>query len=724
MNIRNLPTRARNRIRKTVKRVWLETTSPRMVSARTLSDEAFLARFNLEDVPTWRKQGDIAAARKALLVHYGRRVTPAWPAPPGILRDMRVNTDELGQGEVVALANSILEYRFVLGLNVPKVTSEGKIAWHLNPTSDREWLYALNRHGWWPILGLAYAQTGDERYATVFVTQMLDWVEKSPPPTRKDEKSPNWRLMEVGLRMRVSWIPCFALFYDAPAFTDEAKLTMLRSIYDHARFLALFKTNRNHLLRESNGLAYVGTYFPEFKEASHWRQVAFTRLDEELVKQVNQDGSHIEVSTGYQSLVLDEFQNTHDLLRANNLSLPKENLASWLERMYHVMAYIIRPDGTFPQVNDGFIYCKYTQLAQAGDTFGRDDFVYVGTGGNRGTRPTRTSVGFDDAGLYVMRSDWAPDARYLLFDAGPYGGPHGHEDKLSVELFAFGQAFIVDPGTCTYNKLDPFRTYFTSSQAHNTVLVDGKSQVRRWQKENLNPKTALGDYATWISQPDFDYVSASYSDGYSSFSFKKPQDAKIITDVTHTRRILFVKPDYWVIVDELQSSIPHSYQVLFHTVPGMVVEGGPENRVILSPVSEAPALCLIPADPQSVKVSWVAGSEGPIQGWYSPGSRHKAPSAVVIYERECSSSTVIITLLYPCPGRQAGDEVSIKPLPVSEGKGLAFVVTIGHGSDYLVFAHGNSLKRFGPYQAGGIIAGVRTDNEGNTISRFEGQPGD
>ncbi len=146
MNIRNFPIWARNRIRRTVKRVWLETTSPRMVSARTLSDEAFLARFNLEDVSTWRKQGDIAAARKALLAHYGRRVMPAWPAPPGILRDMRVNTDELGQGEVVALANSILEYRFVLGLNVPKVTLEGKIAWHLNPTSDREWLYARNRH--------------------------------------------------------------------------------------------------------------------------------------------------------------------------------------------------------------------------------------------------------------------------------------------------------------------------------------------------------------------------------------------------------------------------------------------------------------------------------------------------------------------------------------------------------------------------------------------------
>ena len=708
-------------MRRAVKRAWLETTGPRMVSARASSDATFLAKFDLEDIQAWLGQGNIAAAKKALLAHYGHRVTAAWPAPPNMIRDLRVNTDELSQEELLTLANSILKHRFVLRMNVPQVTAEGKIAWHLNPTSEREWLLALNRHQWWPILGLAYAQTGDEQYATAFVTQMLDWVEKSPPPIRKNEKSPNWRLMEVGMRMRVSWVPCFALFYDSPAFTDEAKLTMLRAIYDHARFLLLFKTNRNHLLRESNGLAYVGVCFPEFKEASHWRQVALTRLDEALVEQVNRDGSHIEVSTGYQSLVIDEFQNTLALLRANNLSLPKEDLASWLERMYHMMAYLVRPDGTFPQVNDGYVYWKYTQLAQAGEMLGRADFVYIGTDGSRGTRPTNTSASFNDAGLYVMRSDWAKDARYLLFDAGPYGGPHGHEDKLSIELFAFGQAFIVDSSSYTYNATDPFRTYFAGSQAHNTVLVDGQSQIRRWQEENLNPQTAVGNYATWISQPDFDYVSASYGDGYSLFSLKKPVDASIIRDVTHTRHILFVKPDYWVIVDDLQASRPHNYQVLFHTVPEIVARVGPNNKVTLNVTPEATTLYLIPAHPQNVKVHCLTGSENPIQGWYSPGSGHKAPATAVIYEQESSVSTVMTTLLYPRPSGQTGDEVNIKPLAVSGGRGLAFIVTTGRGSDYLLFSHNDSVKQFGPYQSRGTVAGIRTDDDGNILTQFEWQ---
>jgi len=680
-----------------------------------------MALFDLKEVSALLDQGDIPAAKAALLDHYGRRVTTAWSAPPRVITDLRFYLDELSQEELIAWADSILEYRFSPTAIMPKITLAGEIDWCFNPTTNPEWLWRLNRHPWWPILGLAYAQTGDGRYVTAFVAQMLDWVTKNPPSPRKDEQSPAWRLMETALRMCVSWIPTFALFYESPSFTDEAKLTMLRSIYDHARFLSLFKSTRNHLLRESNGLAYVSVYFPEFKEAKRWQQIALTRLEQELIGQINQDGSHIEVATGYQWLVVDEFEKTYDLLRAHNLSLPKENLASYLEKMYQVLVYLVRPDGTFPEINDGFIQWPYSRLAQAGEMFGRDDFIYVGTAGKQGSPPEDSSVGFNDAGLYVMRSDWTKEARYLLFDAGPYGGPHGHEDKLSIELFAFGQPFIVDSGSYTYEETDPFRTYFVGSQGHNTVLVDGQSQIRRWQKDNMNPKPALGNYATWISQADFDYVAATYNDGYSFFSLRKPREPTIIKDVIHMRWILFVKPDYWVVVDELQASTPHNYQWLFHTHPEIVVSAGPENRVILGATPEAARLYLIPADPQNIKVSWLAGSETPIQGWYSMGYHSKTPSTVVIYERENSLSTVLTTLLYPCPAGQASDEVGIEPLEVSRGKGLAFVVTTHRGRDYLMFSQDDSLKQFGPYQCKGIVAGIRTDNNGGILTQFEGK---
>ena len=265
----------------------------------------------------------------------------------------------------------------------------------LSPSSDPEHLWELNRHQWWPVLGHAYAKTQDERYAAAFVSQMTHWVDTCPPPTHMNETSPTWRLMEVALRMRTSWIPAFGLFYDSPSFTNEAKLLMLRSIYDHAEFLSRYHTKQNHLLRESNGLAYISAYFPEFNAAKKWQQIALARLDQELTKQVNLDGSQIEISIGYQWLVVDEYESTFDLLRTHQLSLPKENLGSWLEKMYNLLAYVVRPDGSFSQLNDGFIQCEYTRLALAGKKFNRDDFLYIGTAGEQGTLPEVTSKGFD-----------------------------------------------------------------------------------------------------------------------------------------------------------------------------------------------------------------------------------------------------------------------------------------------------------------------------------------
>ena len=49
--------------------------------------------------------------------------------------------------------------------------------------------------------------------------------------------------------------------------------------------------------------------------------------------------------------------------------------------------------------------------------------------------PTETSHAFPYSGHYVMRSGWDKDATYLLFDAGPFGAGHQHEDKLHFVLW-------------------------------------------------------------------------------------------------------------------------------------------------------------------------------------------------------------------------------------------------------------------------------------------------
>jgi hypothetical protein len=663
--------------------------------------------------------GNLSEAKTELLKYYHKKIASSWLQPPKTITDLRLNTDHMSMQEILNKANEYLELKFAPDGSLPKVKFDGSIDWEYNPISSREWILRLHRHQWWPVLGLAYITTGNERYAGAFVNQMTDWISNNPPPRQKDERNHAWRLMEVGLRLRVSWIPSFGLFFESPRFYNEAKLKMLRSIYDHANFLFLFKTNRNHLLRESNGLAYTGVYFSEFKEACLWQKAAIERLDKEIERQINPDGSHIEVSTGYQWLVADELEKTYDLLTTNNLKLPSRDLKIILEKIYGVLVHIIRPDGSFPQLNDGFIRWDYTRLADSGAKLSRKDFIYVGTNGREGKEPRTTSAGFQYAGFYIMRSDWTKHARYLIFNAGPYGGPHGHEDKLSIEVFAYGQAFIVDPGSYTYDKNDPYRNYFVGSQAHNIALIKGKSQIRRWKKKNLEPVAGTKNHARWICHEGFDFVEASYGDGFSEFTLNKTSEAIIIKDVIHTRSILFVKPDYWVVLDRLRATENHDYELLFHTSPEITVNIKRDNSVELLAGNSDARFCLVPESSQSFKINTLKGCEEPIQGWYSDDHHFKIPSTAVIFSAEDLQNFESAILLYPFIANPIKNQLKLKRLEVSGGKCAAFAVNTFNGVDYLMVSNNTEQKRFGPFQANGTIAIVRTDKEGKILNRYE-----
>ena len=708
------------------KRLHDRITAPRMKSVLTLSDREFLKKFNLAEIRIGDSAADTKATIKALFNHYRQRFDTGWPSPPKTISEMQISIDEicdlkinqLRPADLLKQADSILNYQFSDGGFSPKITAKGKIDWHFNPTSNPEWLWWLHRHHWWIVLALAYAQSGDERYAEAFVSQMIDWIQSNPPPLHKDETSPSWRLMEVGLRMRVCWIPAFALFFDSLAFSDDAKMMMLRSIYDHANFLSLFKSSRNHLLRETNGLAHVAMYFPEFKKAVHWQHTAILRIEQELVNQINRDGTHIEMSVGYQWLAVDEFEKVHRLLEDCNLSLPNQDLAKRLESMYQVLAYIVRPDGTFPQINDGFIQWGCDRMKEAGKQFARDDFVFVGTSGKEGQIPHMDSIGFSDAGLYVMRSDWSPQSHYLLFDAGPYGGYHGHEDKLSVEIAAYGTPFIVDSGSYTYDAKDPYRLYFVGSQGHNTVLVDNASQIRRWNKDHMNPIPAELNDAVWITDPRFDYIAAAYEEGYGRFSLIGSKDANVIDDVVHTRRILFLKPDYWVIFDDLSASQIHDYQLLFHVHPDIQAKIAARKAVQLESGPES-YLHLIPVFPEGLDVTTVSGSEEPIQGWYSNGPYHKQSAQAVIYERKKSKSTRFITIIYPCQSRNTDGDIHVEPLMIGQGDGDTFIVGHQQGTDTIMISPARELKTFKNFDSNARMVATRANHNGDILDRFE-----
>jgi len=82
------------------------------------------------------------------------------------------------------------------------------------------------------------------------------------------------------------------------------------------------------------------------------------------------------------------------------------------------------------------------------------------------------SLLLESQGLAVLRT--AGGGRYASLECGPYGGGHGHPDRLHLTLYADGVHWLADPGTGSYVSHDLF--WYRSTLAHNAPRLDGMSQ--------------------------------------------------------------------------------------------------------------------------------------------------------------------------------------------------------------------------------------------------------
>lgn len=88
----------------------------------------------------------------------------------------------------------------------------------------------------------------------------------------------------------------------------------------------------------------------------------------------------------------------------------------------------------------------------------------------------RSSINFAYSGLAILRSGQGnrPDDMCLLLDYGDHGGAHGEPDKLNVIFYANGKILIPD-GEGYYIR-PGHDTWYNQTIAHNTVIVDQRSQ--------------------------------------------------------------------------------------------------------------------------------------------------------------------------------------------------------------------------------------------------------
>jgi uncharacterized heparinase superfamily protein len=530
---------------------------------------------------------------------------------------------------------------------------------------DNRLIWELNRHQWLVSLAQAWTLTGNDEYATACVRRIDAWLDANPPGM-----GINWASnAEVALRA-ISWCWVLLLLRDAPAVSGEWLTRVLAGIWTHAthvrRYLSYYCSTNTDLTSEALGLYYMATVFPEFRDADRWREVALRILTAECHEQVCRDGVHFERSTCYHRYATDTYLHFILLAQRNGVEI-NDAMVHRLQQMIDFLLAIRQPEGTLPALGDDDGGCLLPlqrrsqgdargSFAVAAARFGRRDFAWAANGlaaevlwllGADGMRAfdalpaappaAAPSSVFPSGGYASMRSDWSSDAHHAIVDIGPIGCPvsggHGHADLLSIQCSIFGEPCLVDPGTYCYTCDPPWRDYFRSTAAHSTVIVDGASQAEPsgpfgWHGQ---PRVKLRE---WHSTPEFDFLDAEH-DGYRSLA----------DPVTHRRRVIFVKPGYWILVDDVTGAARHQLDLTFQFASLNVRLGTHPWARAETPKGRVLWICPFPSAP--VQPVLRCGEVSPISGWISDGYGARRAAPMLIYSFAVSLPWRIVTLLLP-----------------------------------------------------------------------------
>ena len=612
-------------------------------SVKRLLGALDLDKPGLEKVRLHASSNSSAAACAALLDYFKNKTVLGLtlPAPPTFL------SDASAMPEAVAL----LEDRFTLqGVQAAqKKLPSGGLDWsYMGPRKDKEWAYLLNRHLYFDTLRDAYWKTGDPRFAACFDRHLRDWLSQNPTPFYPSW-STRWGVMGAGCRLKYSWPFAFYGFQQARDFSDETRLLMLAAIPEHAEYVRRFHSwGGNHLLAEMCGLASAAVFWPEFKRSEVWLQTAREIMEREIQAQFYQDGAYKELSNHYHVMCLRYIEQFRSLLSRAESDFSPAAIKK-IEAMWDYTAYIMNPLGKGPLNNDADAEANFAAIIDLAQHYGRADWDYIARSGRyenvTGTPPPQLSRYFPWAGQAIMRDGWLPNSLWLFFDMGPMGTAHGHRDKLHIALAAHGRELLVDSGRYSY-KRDAWRQYFTSSQGHNVILVNGNSQRLE------QPESRAANDGYFISEGGFDFARGDFIRGFENRSQR----------ATHRRAVLNVRGEYWVVADEISAFGKHRLDALWHFHPDATVVN--ENGTAVSTDMEKGNLRIMPVPAHGWKLSLARGVERPsIQGWWSESYNVKRPATAAVFSSERRAPSCFAWVLLPARGSVEFPSVTHHPSP-------------------------------------------------------------
>ena len=502
------------------------------------------------------------------------------------------------QKDIIERANNIIEHRFnLLGKENIQWSGKKEIKWNYDQISGKEYqaewwqdidyydnkkygdpkfIWELNRHQHFIILGKAFNITGDNKYRDTFYRHLDSWVTQNRP-----KNGINWTSsLEIAFRS-IAWIWSYYLFdlnsdnssYDISEITRNLILNG-----EHiAHNLSLYHSPNTHLTGEALGLMYIGLALQEYEKSDKWVRLGRKILLEQIPIHILADGGYLERSIWYHRYTLDIYIHFYLLSKLHNIEIP-QSLVTAIEALADFLIYASKPDRSIPLMGDDDggrlltldhlkgsdlrgILSTISVILERGDAkclsggYQEETLFLLGSDSLKqyeeleSRRPQFTSRGYLQTGYYFMRSDWSKNANYMAYDCGPHGWlncGHAHADFLSFQISKGDQIIAIDPGTYTYS--GECRDYFRGAESHSLLIVD-----------ESYPAIASGPFAwhsipkqkllKWETSDNYDYVSG-YLDASGHWK--------------HVREVVYLKPNIFVFYDHVIGSGMHDISIRLH----------------------------------------------------------------------------------------------------------------------------------------------------------------
>ncbi|MGM0494731.1 MAG: DUF4962 domain-containing protein, partial [Armatimonadota bacterium] len=160
-----------------------------------------------------------------------------------------------------------------------------------------------------------------------------------------------------------------------------------------------------------------------------------------------------------------------------------------------------------------------------------------------------------DIGWVGMHSDMSdPDDVMLIFKSSWYGSfNHSHADQNHFVINAYGEPLLIDSGYYDWYGSDHDRNWTRQTKAHNSILVNGEGQP-------IFDITAKGEIVDYFESPVGCYTAGDATQAY------KGKLSKFV------RHVLYVRPDTFVVIDELEAEEASTWTWAAHSLEEMQID--------------------------------------------------------------------------------------------------------------------------------------------------------